>query len=197
VVEGRASMEGSGVFRGWVVLAGAMLVLLMGSGSFFFSYSVFLPAMADDLGWGRGALGAGLSVGLLAFGLPGPIIGASIARFGPRANNGTLAALLLLRVDWARMRLRIVHRMHHAHRRLVHLQAIIGAGARDRGGRSGRFHLPPCAGVAHRAHRMAGGLADIGRGASRRRGRNRRGPAHQGRAEVRWARPRQSTSGTD
>jgi MFS family permease len=79
-------MEGSGVFRGWVVLAGAMLVLLMGSGSFFFSYSVFLPAMADDLGWGRGALGAGLSVGLLAFGLPGPIIGASIARFGPRAN---------------------------------------------------------------------------------------------------------------
>ena len=31
-------------------------------------------------------MGGGLSVALLAFGLPSPLIGASIARFGPRAN---------------------------------------------------------------------------------------------------------------
>jgi MFS family permease len=31
-------------------------------------------------------VGGGLSVALLAFGLPSPLIGVSIARFGPRAN---------------------------------------------------------------------------------------------------------------
>jgi MFS family permease len=85
-----------------------MLVLLMGSGAFFFSYSVFLPEMSEDLGWGRGAVGAGLSVGLLAFGLPGPIVGASIARFGPRANiilgnvlaAAGLAAMFLVEEPW-------------------------------------------------------------------------------------------------
>jgi MFS family permease len=75
-----------GAFRDWTVLAGAMLVLAVGSGTFFFSYSVFLPAMSQDLDWGRAVVAAGLSTGLLAFGLPGPIVGASIARFGPRAN---------------------------------------------------------------------------------------------------------------
>jgi len=87
-----------GAFRDWTVLAGAMLVLAVGSGTFFFSYSVFLPAMSQDLDWGRAVVAAGLSTGLLAFGLPGPIVGASIARFGPRANiifGNLLAAVAL------------------------------------------------------------------------------------------------------
>ena len=56
------------------------------SGTFFYSYGVFLPTMCNEYGWSRAIVGGGLSIALLAFGLPSPLIGASIARFGPRAN---------------------------------------------------------------------------------------------------------------
>ena len=74
------------VFYGWITLAGAALVYFTASGTFFYSYGVFLPIMCSELGWSRAAMGAGLSLGLLTFGLPSPLIGASIARFGPRRN---------------------------------------------------------------------------------------------------------------
>jgi len=73
-------------FYGWIALAGAMLVFFAGSGTFFYSYGVFLPFMCNEYDWNRAVVGAGLSIALLAFGLPSPLIGASIARFGPRAN---------------------------------------------------------------------------------------------------------------
>ena len=77
--------EGRG-FYGWIALAGAMLVYFTTSGTFFYSYGVFLPEMCNEYGWSRALVGGGLSVALLAFGLPSPLIGASIARFGLRAN---------------------------------------------------------------------------------------------------------------
>ncbi|MFC1871812.1 MFS transporter [Chloroflexota bacterium] len=83
-------------FYGWFVLAGAMLVFFTSAGTFFFSYGVFLPVISETLGWSRAAVGAGLSIGLLTFGLPSPIIGASITKFGPRKNiifGNSLAAL--------------------------------------------------------------------------------------------------------
>jgi len=73
-------------FYGWIALAGAMLVYGTTSGIFFYSYGVFLPAMCSEYGWSRALVGGGLSVALLGFGLPSPLVGASIARFGPRAN---------------------------------------------------------------------------------------------------------------
>jgi len=73
-------------FYGWIALTGAMLVYFTTSGTFFYSYGVFLPTMCNEYGWSRVIVGGGLSVALLAFGLPSPLIGASIARFGPRAN---------------------------------------------------------------------------------------------------------------
>jgi len=79
-------MEKEGAFHGWRALSGAMLAFLVGSGVFFYSYGVFLPFMAAEFGWGRAAAGGALSVALLAFGLPSPLIGASINRFGPRLN---------------------------------------------------------------------------------------------------------------
>lgn len=83
-------------FYGWFVLAGAILVFFTSIGTFFFSYGVFLPVISDDLNLSRAAVGAGLSLGLLTFGLPSPLIGASIAKFGPRKNiifGNSLAAL--------------------------------------------------------------------------------------------------------
>ena len=73
-------------FYGWIALAGAALVYFTTSGVFYYSYGVFLPAICKEYGWSRALVGGALSVALLALGLPSPLIGTSITRFGPRAN---------------------------------------------------------------------------------------------------------------
>ncbi len=79
-------MQQETAFYGWRPLAGAVLTFLVGSGVFFYSFGVFLSYMSTEFGWGRAMVGGALSVTLLASGLPGPLIGASINRFGPRLN---------------------------------------------------------------------------------------------------------------
>ena len=76
----------NGGLYGWIALAGAALVYFTTSGAFYYSYGVFLPTICNEFGWSRALVGGALSVALLALGLPSPLIGASIARFGPRAN---------------------------------------------------------------------------------------------------------------
>jgi len=73
-------------FYGWRPLSGVVLTFLVGSGVFFYSFGVLLSFMSTEFGWGRAIVGGALSVALLAFGLPSPLIGASINRFGPRLN---------------------------------------------------------------------------------------------------------------
>ena len=83
-------------FYGWIALAGTMLVYFIGCGTLFYSFSVFKPDMRADLGWSD--LEANLLVALfvLIHGIPGPLIGASVARFGPRINmiGGNLLAAI-------------------------------------------------------------------------------------------------------
>ena len=80
------TLRGGRVFYGWTALSGAMLVFFTTSGIFFYSYGVFLPFMSNEYDWSRSLVGGGLSVALLTFGLPSPLIGRSIAKFGPRAT---------------------------------------------------------------------------------------------------------------
>jgi MFS family permease len=97
-------MQTENGFYGWRPLSGAILTFLVGSGIFFYSYGVFLPFMSTEFGWGRAATGGALSVTLLAFGLPSPLIGASISRFGPRLNiilGNSLVGLGLVSMSFA------------------------------------------------------------------------------------------------
>src|SRR5262249_58076612 len=48
------------------------------------AYGVFLPQVAEELGWSRGALSAALSINLLVGGVAGLALGALADRFGPR-----------------------------------------------------------------------------------------------------------------
>lgn len=73
-------------FYGWIALLGAMLVYFSGCGTLFYSYGVFVPEMVDDLNWSMGAAQGVTAVFLLVHGIPGPLIGWSIARFGSRKN---------------------------------------------------------------------------------------------------------------
>jgi len=86
MMEGTQASTSETDFHGWRVLAGAMLVYFTTSGTFFYAYGVFLPEMCSEYGLSRALVGGGLSVALLGFGLPSPLVGASIAKFGPRAN---------------------------------------------------------------------------------------------------------------
>lgn len=74
------------VFYGWIALSGAMLIAFVAGGSFIYSFGVFLPVMCAEFGWSRAVLSGGLSLGLLCFGLPSPLWGILVARFGPRIN---------------------------------------------------------------------------------------------------------------
>jgi len=84
------------VFYGWLALVGTMFVIFVVGGAFVNSFGVFLPVICDEFGWSRAAVAAGLSIGFLAFGLPSPLWGILVARFGPRINivlGNLLAAL--------------------------------------------------------------------------------------------------------
>ncbi|AFZ65981.1 MFS transporter [Deinococcus peraridilitoris] len=71
------------LFYGWVVVAVTALVLLLAAGARS-APGVFLLPMQGDLGYSRATLSFAVSLGLIMFGLGGPISGALMDRFGPR-----------------------------------------------------------------------------------------------------------------
>lgn len=86
-------------FYGWVAIFGTALVFFFNTGAFFYSYGVFLPTMCADLEWSRGIVATGYSLGILVYGLPSPLVGYSIKRFGPRINiilGNLLAAVAMV-----------------------------------------------------------------------------------------------------
>jgi MFS family permease len=87
-----------GIFYGWFALAGVMLIVFTMGGSFVNSFGVFLPVMSGDLGWGRGTVALAMSIGIVAFGLPSPLFGMLVVRFGARNTmiwGNALAGLAL------------------------------------------------------------------------------------------------------
>jgi MFS family permease len=85
-----------GIFYGWFVLAGVMLVIFVVGGSLVNAFGVFLPVICNHFGWGRATVAAALSLGVLFFGLPSPLFGMLVLRWGPRFTfilGNSLAAL--------------------------------------------------------------------------------------------------------
>ena len=69
--------------RRWLVVA-ALFVVNYGMSTPLAAYGVFLPVLADEFGWSRGAISAALSVNLLVGGLAGFGVGMLADRHGPR-----------------------------------------------------------------------------------------------------------------
>ncbi|PYE50400.1 sugar phosphate permease [Deinococcus yavapaiensis KR-236] len=86
------------MFYGWVVVAIAALVVLLSAGARS-APGVFLLPMQADLGVPRATLSLAASLGLIMFGLGGPISGALMDRFGPR--RVTVAGLLVITASFA------------------------------------------------------------------------------------------------
>src|SRR5919112_2646762 len=70
------------LYYGWVVVAVVFLALLVSAGVRA-APAVLINPLETELGWGRAAISFAASVGLLLYGLSGPVAGWLMDRFGP------------------------------------------------------------------------------------------------------------------
>ncbi len=73
---------GSRLYYGWVVVAVVFLALLVSAGVRA-APAVLINPLETELGWSRAAISFAVSVGLLLYGLSGPVAGWLMDRFGP------------------------------------------------------------------------------------------------------------------
>ncbi len=71
------------LYYGWVVVWVVFAALLVSAGVRA-APTVLINPLETELGWGRGAISAAVSVGLLLYGLTGPAAGWLMDRFGPK-----------------------------------------------------------------------------------------------------------------
>ena len=75
------------------LIVAALFVVNYGVSTPLAAYGVFLPVLADEFGWSRGAISAALSVNLLVGGLAGFLVGTLADRHGPRGLLTVTVAL--------------------------------------------------------------------------------------------------------
>jgi MFS family permease len=94
-------------FYGWVVVAIAFVTMAIGVNART-SFSLLLPPILDEFGWGRGLTAGAFSVGFFASALFSPLLGRAMDRWGPRgvivpgvvAVGGGLALAPLIHAPW-------------------------------------------------------------------------------------------------
>lgn len=85
-------IRGSAETRRWLIVA-ALFVVTYGISTPLAAYGVFLPVLAEEFGWTRGAISAALSVNLLVGGVAGFAVGTLADRRGPRALLAATGAM--------------------------------------------------------------------------------------------------------
>lgn len=71
------------IFYGWIVVAVTVIALLVSAGIRAAPGVLIIP-LERDMGWARSLIASAVSVGLLLFGLAGPLAGALVDRYGAR-----------------------------------------------------------------------------------------------------------------
>ena len=74
---------GGRFYYGWVVVAVVFFALLVSAGVRA-APTVLINPMETELGWGRAAISLAVSIGLLLYGLSGPVAGWLMDRYGPK-----------------------------------------------------------------------------------------------------------------
>jgi sugar phosphate permease len=84
---------GERLYYGWVVV-GVVFVALLVSAGVRAAPTVLVHPLETELGWSRAAISFAVSIGLLLYGLSGPVSGWLMDRFGPRRL--TIAGLVII-----------------------------------------------------------------------------------------------------
>src|SRR5437870_550627 len=71
-------------FYGWYIVGIAFLSLFIGASTGGFTFSIFLPAMNEDLGWSRSTIVVASSLTAITAALAGPWLGRIVDSQGPR-----------------------------------------------------------------------------------------------------------------
>jgi sugar phosphate permease len=74
---------GQRIYYGWVVVGVTALTLLVSAGVRG-APGVLINPLEDDFAWSRASISFAVSIGLLLYGLAGPMAGAMMDRFGPK-----------------------------------------------------------------------------------------------------------------
>ena len=89
----RGSMSDSAGRQGWVVV-GACALVMLGVWNSHAGFGVFLPVLAREFGWSRGAISVAASLNLIIGGVVAFGIGAASDRYGPRPILAVSSALI-------------------------------------------------------------------------------------------------------
>lgn len=86
------------LYYGWVMLLALSCTQVVSWGILYYSFSVFLKPIGNDLGWSRAAMTGAFSLALACSGAAGLFVGRWVDRHGPRLlmTAGSCTAALLL-----------------------------------------------------------------------------------------------------
>src|SRR5260221_13279462 len=93
-----------GIYYGWLLVSAPSLAEMTAWGVLYYSFSVFLAPMQQEMGWSRASIAGAFSVALLLSGITGVPVGRWIDRHGARflmTAGSFLAALLVF--AWGRV----------------------------------------------------------------------------------------------
>jgi sugar phosphate permease len=71
-------------FYGYWILAGTFLLHALGSGEYFYGFSVFYNPLKEEYGWSSAVTSGAVSLSRLEGGIEGPLVGFLIDKYGPR-----------------------------------------------------------------------------------------------------------------
>jgi MFS family permease len=96
------ALLGGRIYYGWVLVLALAITETTSFGVLYYSFTVFLAPMGQELGWSRGAMTGAFSLALLVNGVAAVPAGRWLDRHGPRAlmTVGSCAATLLV-LAWA------------------------------------------------------------------------------------------------
>src|SRR4051794_39448325 len=85
-------------YYGWVLVGTLGVTETISWGVIYYAFSVFLPVMADDLGWSRGEMSGAFALATLLSGAGAALVGRWLQLHGPRLlmTAGAVAAALLM-----------------------------------------------------------------------------------------------------
>ncbi len=77
-------IQGRRTFYGWWIVAASSVIIFLGTGILFYSFSVFVKPLQAQFGWSRTAISGAVAVWAVVYGFGGPLVGVLLHKYGAR-----------------------------------------------------------------------------------------------------------------